>query len=433
MEKTNLKMNKKIMPAAVAVALLLAGAGAAQVAYAAEDDATETNLFKEGVYQREQGNLFTSIEALQTVLSNAPTLNRARLELAVAYYRTLNFEKAKQEAQVVLDDPKTPENVRISVLAFLAQVKKDEEAYFSKRNVWEPSIAIGLIHDSNANYGPSSDILPGGLTLAPGARSTSDQAYELTAGILHRYQSPTPVKIGEKAARFVWQSQASLYRKQYFSLHDYNFDDLSLSTGPGWYVPQFWRANVSAQVDYLRFGDTELGVFTGVSPSFTWEMNNGEVTLDGLFQNRKYSRDVDAGRDSNYSSVGVSVGKLFKAGKYAVQAGVHVFNESADRSYYSNNGTDIFLAGNMVAWNNGSVYGRITERDSRYDGVDPSALVKRDERQFRYEVGFNHDYKQGVLNHWRLNGSYGATTNTSNAANYDYNRNVTSLNMSRTF
>lgn len=433
MEKTDLKINKKIMPAAVMAALLLAGAGGAQLAYAAEDDTTEVNLFKEGVYQREKGNLFTSIEALQTVLSNAPTLNRARLELAVAYYRTLNFEKAKQEAQVVLDDPKIPENVRLSVLAFLAQVKTDEETYFGKRHVWTPSIAIGVIHDSNANYGPSSDILPGGWTLAPGARSTSDQAYELTAGITHRYQSPTPVKIGEKAARFVWQSQASLYRKQYFSLHDNNFDDVTLSTGPGWFVPNFWRANVSGQVDYLRFGDTELGVFTALSPSFTWEMKNGEVTLDGIVQDRKYTRDVDAGRDSVYSSVGVSVGKLFKAGKYAVQGGIHVFNESADRSYYSNVGTDIFLAGNMVAWTNGSVYGRITERDSQFDGAEPVALVKRDERQFRYEVGFNHDFKQGMLNNWRLNGSYGATTNTSNVPNYDYNRNVTSLNMSRTF
>lgn len=64
--------------------------------YAADMSDEDTDkLFKEGMYQRELGNLFTSIEAFQTVLSNQPALNRARLELAVSYYRTLNSRPPK--------------------------------------------------------------------------------------------------------------------------------------------------------------------------------------------------------------------------------------------------------------------------------------------------------------------------------------------------
>lgn len=72
--------NRKLL--SLAIGTLLATAAASALAQEAVD---AEKLFKEGVYQREQGNLFTSIEALETVLSAQPALNRARLELAVSY------------------------------------------------------------------------------------------------------------------------------------------------------------------------------------------------------------------------------------------------------------------------------------------------------------------------------------------------------------
>ena len=89
------------------LSLMLALAG---LSSATAQEAVDTEkLFKEGIFLREQGQVFSSIEALETVLSNNPALNRARLELAVAYYRALNYDQANQQAQKVLDDPKTPE------------------------------------------------------------------------------------------------------------------------------------------------------------------------------------------------------------------------------------------------------------------------------------------------------------------------------------
>jgi tetratricopeptide (TPR) repeat protein len=236
------------------VALASMGLGST-CSWAADADQTEQDkLFKEGMYQREQGNLYTAIEAFQTVLSNQPSLNRVRLELAVAYYRTLNFAEAKAQAQTVLNDPKTPENVRLGVLAFLAQLKKDEEAFLAQRNVWQPSISAGLLYDSNVNAGPTSGVIDtaiGPLTLTDASRSVSDWATVLQAGLSHRYQSPDPIKIGEKAARFVWQSQLNFYTRNYFSKDDFNLDVLSAATGPAWLVANNWRANINAQADYI--------------------------------------------------------------------------------------------------------------------------------------------------------------------------------------
>ena len=432
--KTSAQRQKTSLSKSALLLSVAATLGSSALSCAADADQEQEKLFKEGILQRQEGNLFTSLEAFQTVLSNQPQLNRVRLELADAYYRTLNFEEAKRQAQIVLDDPKTPENVRLSVLTFLAQVKKDEEAFTAKRHVWEPSVSIGLMHDTNVNVGPSSDVLPGGLVLLQESKPKSDDAIVLSAGVTHRYQSPAPIKLGEKAARFVWQSQANYYRKGYLSDDAYNLDVVTLATGPGWFVPNYWRAAVTGQADYIRYGDQELAWFTSLTPSVTWEIKNGEITWDAIYQKRDFSRDVDQGRDSKYSATGLSLGKVFRGGKLALQGGVHVFKEDADQSKFSNDGTELFLGANVVAWADGTVYGRASQKESKFDGLwDAPFSVKRDETENRYEVGFNHDFKAGRMDHWRLSGSYTHTRNSSNVSIFDYKRDVTYLGLSRTF
>jgi hypothetical protein len=426
--------NISLKNSAIVSAAVLAALGASTLAYAQNADQDQERLFKEGVYQREQGNLFTSIEAFQTVLSNQPSLNRVRLELAVAYYRTLNFEQAKRQAQMVLDDPKTPENVKLSVLSFLAQVQKDEEAFTGKRQQWEPSVSIGLMHDSNANAGPSSDILPGGLILNDQSRPRSDDAVTLSAGVTHRYQSQTPVKIGEKAARSVWQTQANYYRRNYLNETAFNLDVVTLATGPALLVPNHWRAAVTGQADYIRFGDKELAWFTSLSPSVTWEILGGEITWDALFQHRDFTRSVDAGRDSNYGAMGLSIGKISKSGKYAVQTGARLFKENAGDSRFTNDGTEVYIGLNVLAWQNGAIYARVSDRAANYSGIEPVFGVRRDETEDRYELGFTHDFKQGTTpSHWKLSGSFSHARNGSNVSIYSYKRDITAINLARTF
>jgi len=412
----------------VAMGLSSAGSWAADAAQTEQE-----KLFKEGVYQREQGNLFTSIEALQTVLSNQPALHRARLELAVSYYRTLNFEEARKQAQVVLDDPKTPDNVRLAVLAFLAQVKKDEEAMFAQRQVWERSVSLGLLYDTNVNAGPSSDVLPGGLVLAPGSKPRIDTAAVLQAGLTHRYNSPTVMRIGESAARFVWQSQLNLLHRGYFSETDFNLTALTLATGPGWMVPNKWRANVNLQLDNIWLGGDEIALYTSVSPSVTWDIKEGEITWDAIALNKDFKRTVDQGRNSDYYATGLSLGKLFNGGKVAVQGGVHAFEEHADRTEFTNDGTEFFVGANFVAWSNGNIFARYSQKDSKFDGIATGFLVARDETEQRYEVGFGHNFKEGPMKDWKLSGSYMTTHNNSNVAIFDYKRDMTSVNLSRPF
>ncbi len=419
-------------PLTLGVILGLAATFAPSIAVAVNADVE--NLYKEGMYLRETGKLYSAIEALEATLAAEPTLQRVRLELAVAYYRALNYERAQAEAQTVLNDPKTPDNVKLAVSTFMAQLRKDQEMAIGQKSAFEPFFSAGLIHDSNVNAGPDGGaVLPGGLILAPGATSQDDWGMQFQGAISHTYQSPSPVRIGETAARFQWKSQASLFHRNYFDLSAYNLTVVTLATGPAWIAPNKWRANINLQADYLMLGSDELAWYQSIAPSMTWQTMSGEVTADVLYVKRDFSRDVDQGRDSDYTSGGVSYGHLFNNGKAAGQIGVKYFNEDANDSQYSNDGYEWFVGANFQAWNNGTVHVRYSQKEASYDGQVPVFGVARDETEQRLEIGFGHKFADGKLKGWYLSGSVQLTDNQSNVSIYDFQRNMTTLTLSRSF
>ncbi len=392
-------------------------------------------LFKEGLYQREQGHLHTAIEAFQTVLSLQPELDRVRLELAVAYYKALDYEAAREQAEAVLSKPDIPDNVRLSVLAFLAQLKRDQDAAV-KSKTWERSLSIGLMHDSNVNAGPSSNVVQGGgLLIQQTDLARADTAATLSAGISHSYQSPTPVRIGDSAARFLWQSRANFYAKENFSEHASNLEIVTLSTGPAWFALNKWRANVNISLDHFQYGGAPLARYASILPSVTWQLGNSELTWDVLAQKRDFARSGDIGKDSHYMATGAYFGHVYHDEKVAAQAGARLFREVADQNFYSNDGTEFFVGANAVTWKNGSVYGRYIQRDTKMDALNPNLPITVNQKDTlkTYELGFHHDFKDEVLKDWRITGSYTAYRNDSNVSYYNYNRNMTGLSLSRNF
>ncbi len=358
------------------------------------------------------------------------------MELAVAYYRAMNFAEAKRHAKQVLDNPSTPQSVKLSINAFLAQLKKDEETFFSKKTTLEYTASFGILHDTNVNAGPSTSTVPIGiftLFLTPESVQQSDSAVYGSVGISHRYQSPQTFKAGDKMGRFGWVSKAGLYRKEYFHENDYNLDIISFSTGPTVSVLQSWRANVNFGIDQILIGDKRKGQYYSVTPSISKQYKKSELTWDAALIRREFRQSVDNDRDSLYTSTGLYYGRLFKDGKFAVQVGGRIFNESADISRFSNDGTEVLIGANWVAWNNGSVYARFRQKDSKYDGIEPLFAKKRDETEQRYDAGINHTLKKGILKDWKITASYTYTDNDSNLAIYDYDREVIGLGMSRTF
>lgn len=406
--------------------------GVAPVRAAAQ--ANEETLFKEGMQALEDDRLQSAMKAFQSILSQQPGLHRARLELAVAYYRSLQYAEARKLAQQVLDDPQTPPEVRVTVLAFLAQIQKDEAA-MNVRHDFKPSISAGFMYDSNVNVGPSSDIVEGNpnLVVRPGSQSQDDTAVVLNAGLTHRFTPGKTFQFGERSAMFSWQSQASLYNRAYQDLDDYDLTILTGSTGPALVMLKHWRANLALNVDRLWLGGSDLAVFSSLAPAVTWQFGDGEVTWDAALTDRRYDQSVDNGREGTYKATGVALDHYFQQRKVATQVGARLVDFNADADVYGNDGYEL-LAGVIVkAWPGGTVYGRANYRDLKYDGPVPLFNVARDESERRLSAGFQHDFRAGRLDKWTLSGGVQYTDNSSNISIYEYDRRQVTLNLGRTF
>lgn len=416
--------------------LSVAAETAAGTAPAPEDDEIQA-LFDQGLEAMRRDHVRTAREAFEEVLRRNPHLQRARLELANAYYRSLDYAKARELAEQVLDAPETPPEVRVSVLAFLAQIKQ-EELQFAKRHRWTPSIYAGYMYDSNVNVGPVSDILQfqgNILNLLPGSSKTSDSAFVINPGIAHSFNPGKTFQVGEQTAFLLWDSQANLYHRQYFSETDFNLTVLSASTGPRLIATRHWQAGLRLQADYIWLGADDLALFTSLVPSVSWQTPLGiELTVDGIVGYRDYIKNVDQGRDGTYTAAGGSIGRYFLNRRLSLQAGGRYANLDARQDRFSYYGPELFVGAEAAAWRNGTVYGRISYRNLNFRGPEPFPFgIPRDDEEWRYMLGFEHLFTGGPLNRWSLIGNWIRTDNSSNVPLYVYDRDQINLGLSRSF
>ncbi len=401
----------------------------------AETDELQSQ-FDEAMHAIEEGRLRTARETLQRLLAENPSLHRARLELARVYYLSQNYDRARQEAQLVLDDPNTPPSVRTTLLAFLAQIDADEKRV-ADRHSWTPSIYAGLMYDSNVNVGPSRDIIDiGGLpfVVTPESQETDDFAWVVNPAISHVYNPGVTFESGEHTGNFIWQSDASAYYRGYFQEHDFNLGVLTLRTGPAWVVPLHWRAWVGLQGDQIWLGGDSLAFFTTLNPGVTWEANaSTEITLEGAVTDRHYWDDDESGRDGWVKEGHLSITRYFDNRRLALQAGVGYADFSADIDHFGYRGPEIHGGVILEAWRDGIVYARAGYTHYDFDGTEPGFGVSRDDDEGRYALGFEHVFKSGLLNRWALQGSWVYTDNSSNVPIYDYDRHVVDVGLRRSF
>lgn len=405
----------------------------------AED--TTQEQFIDAMKDRAEGNYYDAIAKLSTILANKPQLHRARLELAATYRRLFEYSKARELAQQVLDDPNTPPNVRVAVQAFIVQLEHDaKELPSPSRHTWKPEVGLGLMYDTNVNAGPSagSFIIEGlEYTLNANSNPSSDSAAILAAGLTHQYRTDKVFPICQKSATLFWQDYLNYNRRDYSNEHAFDQDVLTVGTGPVLASMLNWRANLSAQLDYIRLGNEDLARFISLLPAFTKQFANNawEVTVDGTISNRDYLKVADQDRDSNYYSGQLSVGYSFDKLKVTVQAGVSELKEIADKNYYSYDGSSVYGAIAWRPWRTGTFFGRVSERTLDYDGKEPFFNISRHDRARQQTIGLTQSFKNSnrLLNDLTLNVYFVRTDNYSNVTTDTYSREQTTLILNKPF
>lgn len=95
-----------------------------------------------------------AIASLERMLLLNPELPRINLELGVLYYRLGSFQMARTYLERALQGKDVPELVRRRVAPFMAEIEKR-----TARNGFTGSVFAGARWQSNANTGPTSDLV----------------------------------------------------------------------------------------------------------------------------------------------------------------------------------------------------------------------------------------------------------------------------------
>lgn len=389
-------------------------------------------LFNQAMQSREDGEVLTSIELLEYILQHQPELNRARLELAVSYHMTRRFEDARTQLNTVLQDPATPETVKLTITAYLAQLSSDIKAA-ANRSTSSIYISAGAFSDSNINLGP--DNIRRFTSLDPSAEKQSSGGAQLMLSYAHRSRASQPLTIAKQLVDFEWLSQLTAYNKAYGSGDsDFNLGVISFNTGPALLSDQNWRAALNIKMDKIFFGNDPYADYLALNPLFTYNLTDDmELTLENTTTVREH--DQDQGLDGTSRSWNINLARFYTKQLIGVQVGVKFHNNGADdpRLHYS--GAEIYLGGQMPAWEDARSYLTLSSRDYRYKAPDgtESSSIKRDETELLAVVGVSHNFRSGALKSWTLNAQYTYTDNDSNLDAFSYDRDFFELNMRRYF
>lgn len=417
--------------------LLLAGLLAVPAAALDAPEAPLTAQFEQALRMRDDGDLVAARRGFEAILAERPDLHRARLELALTCLESGDYDHARSHAQAVLDDLTIPPQVRLTVLAFLAKVKAEQERP-SPRTTRAAlrSFSIGFMHDDNVNAGPGNVVvqIPNtNVTASGGARPLQDNALVVNLNLpFRRSLELTGFGGAPGGASWYWAGEANLYARSYFDDSPYNLDVLSLMTGPA-VEAGAWQGSLNGRVDLVRQGSGQLALFASLQPSFTLRLVNTSLTLEGRLQHRNYSYRVNDGYDSFYKSIAVLLEQPLLGGNVTIGGGLGWFAEDARSGHLSNQGERMELRADWRAWRDGRVYLRASRENFDYEGIEPVVEVRRYDREDRLSVGIDHTFRDGSIKDWTVSGIYEHTRHRSNVSTYDYWRNQTQLALGRTF
>ena len=395
--------------------------------------------FEEALDNRESGKVYDAIKIFENMLATNPYLNRARLELAVAYHEASLYEKAMEQFQIVLDDPKTPESVRLAILAYIGQLYSDELEPEGSHH-FSQYVKAGLIYNSNINVVPGvGNIIVNGREFFLPSDEISSVGTDIVLSASHRYRRKKPFNVDGARTSFEWQSQASVSSNLYTETSDYNLNIISADTGPAFISAGRWLGAIPLRIDYVNLGQSSLATAFSVNPYISFDLGNyRSILIESTFLTRNYADTINEPQDGTLVMAGAAYTTLLRSLNTGIEAGFRLRNRSAEDDQFAYDGFTLYFSGYTSVTELSSIYLKANYRKFDYKAPDTiidntnTTLVRNDD-EITASIGYNLDIKDGFLGKWTLNTEIAYTENTSNIDAYDYDRLLLALNLSRYF
>ncbi len=401
----------------------------AMTGVSAADTDIAQKMFDQAMEKRDTGDTFTAIQLFESLLQQQPQLNRARLELAVAYHQANLYQNAMREFKLVLDNPDTPENVRLSILAYMGQINSDLNRPEATHQ-FSYYLKAGLLNNSNLN---ASQAVSTGLNIAAGTELSSIGT-DLAANVSHRYIKRDKLNIAGTIASFEWQSQATLSSNFYDKTDNFNLHTLSLSSGPAFISPGRWHGSINMRVDYIVLGSSLLATFTSINPTIAFDLGKfRSVFVETSFTTLGYDDPANAAYEGSQTMFGAGFTTYLQKNATGLETGFRITANNADDAVVAYDLTELYAGGFITLSDSSSVYVKYSNKQYDYQGFDTALNLVRNDSENNFAIGYNYDHLSGMLKGWTMNIEFSSIDSDSNANLFDYSRQIVTLNWARYF
>jgi opacity protein-like surface antigen len=375
--------------------------------------------FYYGIAAVDSGRAGEGVLALERYIVRFPDNDRARLELARAYFVLGELVRARDEFERVLRRNPPPQ-VQATIDRFMDSIRAQETRY---RTTATFHVEVGGGYDSNVNSGIGNPVISvptlGVVQVAQAGVKSADKFLHLGAGA----QISHPVAPGLSLI-----GGANAEGKLHSNTFDQQFDQTSLTAyGGASYLKErnLLRGTLSLStlsVDYDRFRET-------VSLGGEWHRQLGEFDTASVFgQYARLDYPSSPVRDADFYGLGAGwrhafVGALQPV--FQVQA-LYGREENDAEPVRDDLSRDLYTLRGGLSLTPAPRWGisvGLTYTKSRFDEADPLFATRRDDDYYGAELGASYSLTKQLS--VRLDYLY--SDNKSNIALYDYSRDVITL------
>lgn len=382
----------------------------------ASGQADNQSLFLLAMSAKQLDDWAASERYLAELLQREPAAARVKLELAEVYFRNGQPKKAKQlllEAKMANPPTRVGENID----AFLAFIEHGAP------KTWNAYASLGLVHDSNANQGPSIDTvliynLP--FTLDRDARGNSDWAHTLKAGANYTHALRNGVAL---------QAGIHLNYVDYWRLDSFDTANLSFSAGPSWSTGA-WKFSTPYIFNTVRFGHSQsyYSISQGLAPQVGYQVSPKLLVQGSMaWQDKRYKDNSP--RNSDALTFNSSIRYSLDESSH-LSLGGYVGEEKAGIDIASNRshgiGIDYFKAFDKHL----SLHVSPAYSHTDYDGIEAAFQKGREDTRYDFSASLNY-----LIAPWNANLtlSFTASYNRSSIEMYRYTRRQTMVSLTKNF
>lgn len=375
--------------------------------------------FYYGIAAVDSGRAGEGVLALERYIVRFPDNDRARLELARAYFVLGELVRARDEFERVLRrDP--PPQVQATIDRFMDSIRAQETRY---RTTATFHLELGGGYDSNVNSGIGNPVISvptlGVVQVAQAGVKSADRFLHLGAGA----QLSHPVAPGVSLL-----GGANAEGKLHSNTFDQQFDQTSLTAyGGASYLKErnLLRGTLSLStlsVDYDRFRET-------VSLGGEWHRQLGEFDTASVFgQYALLEYPSSPVRDADFYGLGAGWRHAFVGALQPVFQVQALYGREANDAKPARDdlSRDLYTLRGGLSLTPAPRWGisvGLTYTKSRFDEADPLFATRRDDDYYGAELGASYSLTKQLS--VRLD--YLHSDNKSNIALYDYSRDVITL------